>query len=893
MNSPKSQVEFITRLVYNLDGLPGRLKLYFSQFLSFHFSKILSPEQIQHIENKKASHPFANDEEMVLASKDFTLDEKVWVVASLTLLRSEAEKIDDRVFSLKTDLVIRKITDLLGLQSEGERVQAERSRLEAEANRFQNRKLIHVAVGIGPLVADFALRCLALLYMGYAHSSEGFLLGANTFYIPAMVLMVTWWLGKRNERRNQQILEAYGGAANFRLDYRLSTWQYTLLAFFLFTGVFVGYLLPDQLHMPAFIGLSLYYFVCIRFFLIGRIDENELVRQIEGEDQNLHSLNRDENDEVIVSLETKLNSLTGRLEAYVLESALFGALTFSGFLQIMSSELVTFEALERFATAIFDSARGLIVLDASAFSSASANLNNKVSLFCLVSVESLLCSVFFLAVIASRLRFSNVADKVRTAINLAKVYNAKEEAFYQEEDFSEKKSARLAALNSKVNEQLQATVDAMREVEPVMTYMQYFRNAGILVFLLILLSSTLFITSVVGWTFLSLVFATYLYFNRQAIAISFRVTYLNLRIQFSRRSGWLLAAVISLFVLASVLRDVFLWAGGGFFITLGYVAIGIYLFLWLLFAAHVDDEFGEIDKGVDARRIGRWNYVKYLLAAMILFYCMAMGMKYSHLSGANALIMISLSTLSILSYFVGYYLSKIRWLGMVCGGMMATFSIGILFKTLHLNGANEMLLIGMVSEGVLIPIILWQRKKFHILFLKFCFAAFLISFVFLSGILVRIEIALSHRTWDIAKILSVANFELDQDLEGSLARSDWYIQEYGATPGFAPVYSDLMRQYRVFSRDEILEPAEVGDTTMLQKGLLVAKQITKIQALFDYDPDMMFVEDLEIEPDILVKMNRKEEAIDYLEGLIEVNPHEESKEVLRTKLKEIRESGSD
>lgn len=80
---------------------------------------------------------------------------------------------------------------------------------------------------------------------------------------------------------------------------------------------------------------------------------------------------------------------------------------------------------------------------------------------------------------------------------------------------------------------------------------------------------------------------------------------------------------------------------------------------------------------------------------------------------------------------------------------------------------------------------------------------------------------------------------------------------------------------------------------MLQKGLLVARQITKIQALFDYDPDMMFVEDLEIEPDILVKMNRKEEAIDYLEGLIEVNPHEESKEVLRTKLKEIRESGSD
>lgn len=47
---------------------------------------------------------------MVLASRDFTTDEKVWAVASLQLLKSEAEMIDDRVFSLKMDMVLYQYT---------------------------------------------------------------------------------------------------------------------------------------------------------------------------------------------------------------------------------------------------------------------------------------------------------------------------------------------------------------------------------------------------------------------------------------------------------------------------------------------------------------------------------------------------------------------------------------------------------------------------------------------------------------------------------------------------------------------------------------------------------------------------------------------------------------
>jgi hypothetical protein len=668
----------------------------------------------------------------------------------------------------------------------------------------------------------------------------------------------------------------------------LSTAQYTWLAFFIATSVYIAYLLPEQLHWFALVGFSFYYFLYIRFFSTGRINENDLVRQLAQDEQKLSTLNRDENDEVIVGLETKLNSLTGRLEAYVLESALFGALTFSGFLQIMSSELVTFDALEKFVNATFEASRAVIYFDVAGLGAAASSLNNKVSLFCIISVESLLCSVFFLAVIASRLRFSNVADKVRAAINLAKVYNEKEEAFYNEEDFSEKRSTRLVVLNAKVNEQLRETVAAMREVDPIITYMQYFRNAGIVVFLIILLSSTLFITNIVGWAILALLFATLLYFNRESIGRFFNVSYLNLRIKFSQNSSWFLAAALAPFLFASAIRDGLLLSGAHFLVAFGYLTTGLYIFLWLMLAAHVDNEFGEIE--VDQERRRRWKVVKGMLAVLILAYTAAMAMKYLHVSGANAMILISLGWMSILLYFVGYYLAKIRWLGIVTGGLLATTTMGILFKSLHLPGANEMLLIAILTQAILTPIVLWQRKKFHILFVKFTTAAFLTGLIALSGIFIRYTVMISHRTWDAEEILEVMHSNLETDFARSLEKSNWYINEYGARPGFENVYAELVRQYRDYCWEKVGR-AKTTDSTALNQALVAARQSNKIQSLFRYNFQLIETADIGLEADILLQMRQREEARRSLERILNENPPEEVREIIGRKIKGIDKLG--
>ena len=99
---------------------------------------------------------------------------------------------------------------------------------------------------------------------------------------------------------------------------------------------------------------------------------------------------------------------------------------------------------------MFHAGHGFITANWQEYEKYSLLLNTKVNLFCLVSIETLLCSVLFLAVIASRLRFSDVSDKVRTALNLAKAYNEKEEGILEREIIDPVHTARLERFNNTI-----------------------------------------------------------------------------------------------------------------------------------------------------------------------------------------------------------------------------------------------------------------------------------------------------------------------------------------------------------------------------------------------------------------------------------------------------------
>jgi hypothetical protein len=901
--SDATLLEFIARLTYNVDGLSAKLRLYFSQFLTFHFSKHLSRNHIQDIENKRASRSFASADKIREAGAKLTLADRCWTVAAIQLLQAEVERVDDRVVSRRLGKLVEELIPLLDLTGEIEKISVERERIREEARIYETRPVIRIPATIWPMATDFLMRCSILVYFSINGLDKTSLFGVNAFLITALTMVIVVVLGRGDRRANNKLLDSYGGVARFKVEYGVSAGQYTWLAFFLGISTFISYLLPDQLHAIAFIGLATFYFIYLRFFRLGRIQENDLVRQLEVTSQRADGLDVDENDEMIVNLETTLNASTSRLDAYVLESALFGALSFSGFLQIMASDLISFTDLEKFAQGIFDTSQALIHLQSDVFATGLAGLNNKVSLFCLVSVESLVCSIFFLAVIASRLRFSDIADKVRTAINLAHAFNTKEEALYHDSEKSEIRQSRLQVLTLRVNRQLSVAAQSLANVKPVMAYMEYFRSAGILVFLIILVSSSLFITSVLGWIFIALIAATFLYFNRGQVNVSLQARFLQLRVMFLRSAHWFFIVAISPFALAMILRNSFMVDDTKSTIAIGHLTVGSFLFVWLMLASHYDEEFGDIEKKEIGRSRSWWNIVKNLIASMVLLYCIALAFKYVGLAGADEMALIGIVAITILSYFLGYYLSKVKWFGLAAGALLGTSSMGIIFKTLHLNGANAMLLVGTIGVIVCTMIVWWKSALFHSLLLRFCLVILFLTVTMISGVFLRLDIAYAHHTLRLAPIMQALETHSGDELPGSstalnpspgvryvdpveaVKAAEWYIATYGRTVPYEAIYGEFVRTYNHHA-ENVLEQTMTTkqDTVLLQNALRMVRERDRILELYEFPKWKVFPLEMSLESDLLLALNRKDEALKSLQEKLAKLPYPEQQERLRAKL---------
>jgi hypothetical protein len=75
--------------------------LYLNNFLTFHFSKSLSIDVIQSVENEKASIGFRSEEELQDAATAFADEERAWCVAVVKLLRKQAEGSGDKLLSIQ------------------------------------------------------------------------------------------------------------------------------------------------------------------------------------------------------------------------------------------------------------------------------------------------------------------------------------------------------------------------------------------------------------------------------------------------------------------------------------------------------------------------------------------------------------------------------------------------------------------------------------------------------------------------------------------------------------------------------------------------------------------------------------------------------------------------
>lgn len=889
-SSEKSTIEFTIRSVYSLFEMGRGLKLTLSRYLQYRFSSTIPIQQFQDIESKAASKRFRNLIECAEEVSRLSDEEKIEILSAWQFIEGQAELQGDRRLSQKINRIGDQLIQRLKLETQREQIKLKCLHDTKDFDRYLKRPVIYISGKIWPLTLDYVLRWAVLSIIGVFGASQGSLYIINIFIITPFVIALIVYNRKRDKNANQQLVELQGGLEHYHLRYSISTTQYTILAFYFLSSILISYWISKDLFLIPTLGLVLYYLIYLNFFRVGRLHENDLLTQLNYQKKPTQLLNEDENDEVIVKLETQVTSYTSRLEAYVLESALFGALTFSGFLQIMAADFISFSDLENFSRLVSAAGKNLVLFNEEGLVSTLASLNNKVSLFCLVSVESLLCSIFFLGVIAARLRFSNIADRVTTSLNIAKAFNLKEEGII-EKSAEKKLSVRLQKITTTISEQLQLATLALEQVKPVMAYMQYFRNVGILLFLLILISSSLFIGSALSWLFIALVAATFLFFDKERIGLQLQSLLFQFRISFTSKNYLFLLTSSSPFFLAFFAKIIFHVRDTSWLLTLGYLMMGLYLFVWLTIAAHLDEQFGEIDSTKESFfRKSRWKFLKNLLAGLFLFGGIAFAMKQQHLAGSNEIMILSLGFSALLMYVVGYYLSKVRWLGILSGMGLGSIFIGILFKRQHWEGADEMLWIGItIGLGYILLILVWKRL-FHMLLLRFYFTGVGIALFMLLGF--PITLMYEHETFRYSKLVQVVDANGYRILSSGkeaiskgITECNRYLERYGTSLGYTDVYRNINIEYETFADRSILKFKADHDSSSLLLALEIAQQSTKIEKMFNYK----FGPFSETEPNILLAMGKKEEAIKILENIALMRAEEiEFKKYIEERIEQIK-----
>lgn len=224
----------------------------------------------------------------------------------------------------------------------------------------------------------------------------------------------------------------------------------------------------------------------------------------------------DENDRVLIRLRTELAAQERRIESYTVESTLIGALAFSAFVTIASSEKVVQKEAVGEAALDFSKALAMLVsLNLGEAATAFKQLSAEKPVLAIVATLSLTCSTFFLAVIVARLRFNSLVGLASYSTEVASALNQKEEDLYLLQLSVERPrpdlDARLAHLRDRIRSSLEEARLISQQLAPIVLYMTVFRHLGVLTFLLALVASAIWVSPALATAFAGISLLAYSY----------------------------------------------------------------------------------------------------------------------------------------------------------------------------------------------------------------------------------------------------------------------------------------------------------------------------------------------------------------------------------------------
>jgi len=857
--------------------LPIALNLYRNSALEILFQNEIAKERIRQLSLSKQPQVEVSQEAVTNA------------LAILILVRKQADQEHEAGVARELDDKIKNIKDTFPGLSENnlnQQVDNYSNLLKQHGNRLD----VKVPAKIVPLVLDHLIRWGLLWFFLRGVIENEPLFWAINMGLGPVVLGLSLIYYRYNLRKNIELLIPFGGIRNIELKSKVSSLQYSLLTAMAVIGVAVVAAVfepdPDDLIFMTLgiaLGYLIYYSIFLQSLSTGALTEQILLEQIDEKEQFRKELTPDENDGVIIELSTRLKALTSRLEAYILESALFGALAFSGFLQIMAEGLVSFENLENFALHFFTLFQHFTLFEWNEMSEVASMLSSKSDLFALISVETLVCSVLFLAVIASRLRFSDVADRITRSLGMAQALNEKEEYLLHKENNTNIERDKLKKINKEIQVQLYEARDGLEEILPVTYYMRYFRNMGILTFLVILISSAFFISSFLSLLFTVLGVFTLIYFNRREIrSISEKIVF-QTRMIFMNKGIYILLLSILLYLSGILLRTVAGWHGTDGFLVAGFILLGTYLFVWIVFLPHYDKDFDVAGGSGDTSQDKWWIIVRAVWAIAVFFFIIGYLLKIIHLPASAALMGIGGLGMALVFIIIGFRFVRPGWFGGIIGLFVGGLVMGIVFRFLSLPGAKPLISLSGIAVLVSFIYYFFNRKRFHRMFISAAIVVLGFAILLLAAPNLVSDRAYDHYTINREKLGRIAELvsgswsldnmmdtEIDQvefknRFETSLKDATWYMNEFDQS---APWAADRRRVVWNYTHVAVIIYANKKGSKFVEWGYQISRHTNLLGKEIGYDHEVYsnmwkdgpsnFVPWLE--PLFLVEMGKEEEA---------------------------------
>jgi len=146
-------------------------------------------------------------------------------------------------------------------------------------------------------------------------------------------------------------------------------------------------------------------------------------------ENEIGELDIDNNDQSLTNLETDAKNIAGKLDVFTIECVFIGALAFSAFISIISSDIIQLDLpnIHSLFSILSESFFSIISFNFELINKNFILISEGIYLFGLLSLIALSSSIFFLLALANRMVLHNNIDKLNHIVNLAIRFNAKEE----------------------------------------------------------------------------------------------------------------------------------------------------------------------------------------------------------------------------------------------------------------------------------------------------------------------------------------------------------------------------------------------------------------------------------------------------------------------------------